>query len=100
MQKYYTRACNFYFGKTSKDKIRRKLSFTLGGNNFISFDSIELISRASKKKISIKNINKLPLKIKKKVLFDLKNICKKKKNCKFKIKRFADIDGSSKFNSR
>ena len=83
MQKYYTRACNFYFGKTSKDKIKRKLSFTLGGNNSISFDSIEIIS----------------LKIKKRVLFDLKNICKKK-NCKFKIKRFANIDGSSKFNSR
>ena len=100
MQKYYTRACNFYFGKTSKYKIKRKLSFTLGGNNSISFDSIEIISRASKKRISIKNINKLPLKIKKRVLFDLKNICKKKKNCKFKIKRFANIDGSSKFNSR
>ena len=45
MQKYYTRACNFYFGKTSKEKIKRKLSFTLGGNNSISFDSIEIISR-------------------------------------------------------
>ena len=99
MQKYYTRACNFYFGKTSKEKNKRKL-FTLGSNNSISFDSLEIISRVSKKTISINNINKLPLKIKKKVLFDLKNICKKKKNCKFKIKRFADIDGSSKFNSR
>ena len=80
MQKYYTRACNFYFGKTSKDKIKRKLSFTLGGNNSISFDSIEIISRNFKRKISIKNINTLPLKIKKKVLHDLKKICKKKKN--------------------
>ena len=50
MQKYYTRACNFYFGKTSKEKIKRKLSFTLGGNNSVSFDSIEIISRTSKKK--------------------------------------------------
>ena len=86
MQKYYTRACNFYFGKTSKDKIKRKLSFTLGGNNSISFDSIEIISRDSKKRISIKNINKLPLKIKKRVLFDLKNICKKKKIVSLKFK--------------
>ena len=85
MKKYYTRACNFYFGKTSKEKIKRKLSFTLGGNNSISFDCIEIISRDSKKKISIKNINTLPLKIKKKVLFDLKNICKNKKILSLKL---------------
>ena len=85
MQKYYTRACNFYFGKTSKEKIKRKLSFNLGGDNSISFDSIEIISRVSKKKISIKKINTLPLKIKKKVLFDLKNICKNKKILSLKL---------------
>ena len=79
MQKYYTRACNFYFAKNSKEKIKKKLSFALGGNKSVSFDSIELISRTSKKKINIKNINKLPLNIKNKVLFDLKNICKSKK---------------------
>ena len=93
MQKYYTRACNFYFGKTSKYKIKRKLSFTLGGNNSISFDSIEIISRASKKRISIKNINKLPLKIKKKVLFDLKNICKNKKIVSLKLKDLPILMG-------
>ena len=86
MQKYYTRACNFYFGKTSKEKNKRKLSFTLGSNHSISFDSIEIISRVSKKTISIKNINKLPLKIKKKALFDLKNICKNKKILNLKLK--------------
>ena len=79
MQKYYTRACNFYFGKTSKEKIKRKLSFTLGGNNSISFDSVEVISKTSKQITNIKNINKLPSEIKKKVLHDLKKICKKKK---------------------
>ena len=50
MEKYYTRACNFYFGKTSKEKIKKNLSFSLGGNSLISFDSIEIISRKSKKK--------------------------------------------------
>ncbi len=79
MKKYYTRACNFYFGKISKEKIKKKLSLPVGGNKFISFDSIEIISRTSNKKINIKNIAQLPLRVKKKVLLDIKNICKKKK---------------------
>ena len=79
MQKYYTRACNFYFGKISKQKIKKNLSLALDGNNSISFDSVEVISKTSKKIINIKNLNKLPSKIKKKVLHDLKKICKKKK---------------------
>ena len=66
MQKYYTRACNFYYNKTSKEKIKKKLSLSVGGSDSISFDSIEIISRKSKKIINIKNINKLPTKIKKK----------------------------------
>ena len=93
MQKYYTRACNFYFGKTSKEKNKRKLSFTLGSNHSISFDSIEIISRNFKRKISIKNINTLPLKIKKKVLFDLKNICKNKKIVSLKLKDLPILMG-------
>ncbi len=79
MRKYYTRACNFYFNKTSKEKIKKKQSIPLGQNNKISFDCIELISRNSKKIINIKDVKKLPLKIKKKVLADIKNISKKKK---------------------
>ena len=79
MQKYYTRACNFYFGKTSKEKIKKKLSVALGGDNSISFDSIEIISRTSKKIINIKNINNLSLGIKKKILLDLKKFVKTKK---------------------
>ena len=79
MQKYYTRACNFYFGKTSKQKIKKNLSLALNGNNSISFDSVEVISKTSKQITNIKNINKLPSEIKKKVLHDLKKICKKKK---------------------
>ena len=79
MQKYYTRPCNFYFGKTSKQKIKKNLSLALDGNNSISFDSVEVISKTSKKIINIKNLNKLPSKVKKKVLHDLKKICKKKK---------------------
>ena len=79
MKKYYTKACNFYFQKTSREKIKKKLSFPIGGNNSISFDCIEIVSRTSKKIININNINKLPSRVKKKVLFDIKKICKKKK---------------------
>ena len=79
MQKYYTRACNFYYDETSKEKIKKKLSFPIGCSNSISFDCIEIISRKSKKIINIKNIKKIPIRIKKKVLFDIKNICMNKK---------------------
>ena len=79
MSRYYTRACNFYYGNLSKKLVKEKKTIPLNGNNLISFDSIELITRKSKKKISINKISSLPRLIKKKVLFDLKNITKKKK---------------------
>ena len=49
MIKYYTRACNFYFGSISRDKVKKKLSIALHGNDLISFDNIEIISRKNKK---------------------------------------------------
>ena len=66
MIKYYTKACNFYFGSTSIEKVNRKLSLPLHGKKTISFDSIEIISRKKKRKINIKEISKLEQKIKKK----------------------------------
>ena len=79
MKKYYTRACNFYYNKTSKENVKKKISLPIGGNKSLSFDTIEIITRTNKKKINIKNINNLPLKIKKKVLIDIDNISKAKK---------------------
>ena len=79
MERYYTRACNFYYGLNSKKKISQKISLPLNGNKLISFDCIELITRKSKKIININKINKLPINIKKKVFWDLKKIIKKKK---------------------
>ena len=79
MRKYYTRACNFYFGKISKNLVKEKKTLPLNGNPFISFDKLELISKKSKKKIPIKKINILPNKLKKKIREDIKNIKKKKK---------------------
>ena len=80
MSRHYTRACNFYYGKISKSLVKDKKSLPLSGNEEISFDQIELISRNSKKKIKINKINDLPKLLKKKVTQDLKKITSKKKN--------------------
>ncbi len=78
MNKYYTRACNFYFGSTSKKNIKKKLSIPLNGNILISFDHVEIISRKNSKTINIKDIDKLPRNQKIKINKDLKKIKKKK----------------------
>jgi dihydropteroate synthase len=80
MSRYYTRACNFYYGSTSKTLIKKKKSLPLNGNTKISFDQVELISRKSKKKFSINKLSSLPRLLKKQIFSDLKNITSKKKN--------------------
>ena len=79
MKKYYTRACNFFYGSASKNSIKNKKSLLLNGNPNISFDTIEIFSRNSKKKIKLKNIKKIDFKKRKKIYFDISNITKKKK---------------------
>ena len=49
MDKYYTKPCNFYFGRKSKKKVQNKEALPLNGNKSISFDKIEIISRKEKK---------------------------------------------------
>ena len=88
MIKYYTRACNFYYGSLSKKKIKNKQSLPLNGNNLISFDTVEIISRNYKKKIHIKEIKKQSKIIRKKINKDIKLIIKKKK---FKGLNFLDF---------
>jgi len=80
MKKYYTRVCNFYHGNESLKLVSQKKSLPLNGNNQISFDQIEIISRNSKKKIKIEDIKKLSKFFKKKINADLKVVTKKKKN--------------------
>ena len=80
MIKYYTRVCNFYYGRESKILVGKKKSLPLNGNKEISFDQIEIISRKSKKKISITKLNNIPKFLKKKISLDIKNITLKKKN--------------------
>ena len=83
MKKYYTRACNFYYGSFSKNLVQKKLSLPLCGNKNISFDQIELITKYKKnvslRVINLKNIHSLPNLIKKKIYFDIKNITSKRK---------------------
>ena len=79
MIKYYTRACNFYYGPISLEKVKKKQSIPLNGNRFISFDTIEILTRKNITRINIKEVNKIKNTIKKKILLDLKKISKKKK---------------------
>ena len=85
MDKYYTKPCNFYFGKNSISKIKKKKSLPLNGNRLVSFDSIEILSRKGSKTLGILEVKLLPKKIKYKVQQDLKKITQKKnfKNLKF-----------------
>ena len=66
MQRYYTRACNFYFGNYSKILVNKKKTIPLHQIKEISFDRIEIITRKSKKIISIDKIKYLPKNLKKK----------------------------------
>jgi dihydropteroate synthase len=80
MLKYYTRVCNFYYGKNSKILVKKKKSLPFNGNENISFDYVEIISRKSKKKVSINRLNGLPKLLKRQIIADLKNVISKKKN--------------------
>ena len=57
MKKYYTRACNFYYGAYANNLIKKKLALPLCGKKNIAFDSIEILSRDKQTKlINILNI--------------------------------------------
>ncbi len=80
MLRYYTRACNFYYGKQSKELVKEKKTLPLHNIKEISFNQIEIITRKSKRKIFINNIKKLQTQLQKKINFDLKKITSTKKN--------------------
>ena len=83
MKKYYTRACNFYYGQLSRKLIKNKLTLPLNGNKHISFDKIEIFiknkKKISSKTININQINSLPILARAKVTYDIKSITSKKK---------------------
>ncbi len=94
MERYYTKACNFYYGKHSIDLVNKKKSISLHQIKEISFDHIEIISRKSKKKISIHQIKNLPQNLKKKINSDIRNIKLKKKNfSNLNFKKIPNIMG-------
>ena len=94
MQRYYTRACNFYYGNQSKILVNKKKAIPLHQIKEISFDHIEIITRKSKKKISINQIKYLPNDLKKKIYLDIKKIKSKKKNfSNLEFKKIPNILG-------
>ena len=84
MTKYYTRACNFYYGTNAKLLIKKRLALPLCGNKNIAFDKVEVITRKNSKVLSriinIKKIENLSSTSKKKVQQDLKKIVLKRNN--------------------
>ncbi len=80
MPRYYTRVCNFYYGRLSKNLVDKKKTIPLNQIKEISFDQIEILTRKSKKKIFLNQIKKLSKSLKKKIYSDLKKIRTRKKN--------------------
>ena len=94
MKKYYTRVCNFAYGKSSIKLIKRKKNLPLNGNKEFSFSQIEIITRESKKKIDLRDIKKLPKSLREKIDKDLKIVTKKKNNfSKLNFKKIPNIMG-------
>ena len=94
MKRYYTRACNFFYGKSSIKLVNKKKTLPLSGNKEISFNKIEIISRNSKKKITLNGIKKLPQALKKKIENDIQIIIKKNKNfSNLNFKKIPNIMG-------
>ncbi len=94
MERYYTRACNFYFGKQSKIFVSKKKSIPLNQIKEISFDHVEIITRKSKKKISIHQVKYLPKNLNKIINRDIKKIKSKKINfSNFNFKKIPNILG-------
>ena len=94
MHRFYTRVCNFYYGDRSKILVKKKETLPLNGNKEISFDQIQIITRKYKKRVSIKELKKLPKFIKKQVTIDLKKITSKKKNfSNLNFKKLPNIMG-------
>ena len=83
MVKYYTRACNFFYGYKAKNLIKTKNALPLCGNYNIAFDKIEIIKRNKghfiTKKIHFKNTKNLKSNLKTKIQKDIIKITKKKK---------------------
>ena len=94
MPRYYTKVCNFYYGKHSKELVNQKKTIPLNQTKEISFDQIEILTRGSKRRVFINQIKNLSKSLKKKINFDLKKIKLKKKNfSNLNFKRYPNLLG-------
>ena len=94
MLRYYTRACNFYYGKHSVKLVKKRKTLPLCQKKEISFDQIEILTRNSRKKIFINQIKNLSKSLRKKINFDLKKIKSKKKNfSNLNFKKYPNLLG-------
>jgi dihydropteroate synthase len=94
MKKYYTRVCNFVYGKSSIKLVNKKTNIALNGNKELSFGQIEIITRDSKKIIDLKDIKRLPKSLREKIGKDLKIIKKKNRNfSNLNFKKIPNIMG-------
>ena len=94
MKKYYTRVCNFAYGKSSIKLVKKRINLPLNGNKELSFSQIEIITRDSKRIIDLKDIKKLPKSQREKINQDLKIIIKKNNNfSNLNFKKIPNIMG-------
>ncbi len=94
MKRYYTRVCNFAYGRSSIKLVNKKKNLCLNGNKEISFSQVEIITRNSKKTIYLKDIKKLSTPLRKKIIGDLKIIVEKNKNfSNLNFKKIPNIMG-------
>ena len=94
MKKYYTRVCNFAYGRSSIKLINKKKNLPLNGNKEFSFSQIEIITRESKKIINLNDVKRLPKLLREKINNDLKTIIKKNNNfSKLNFKKIPNIMG-------
>ena len=85
MRKYYTRACNFYYGNYARNLIKNKKAFPLAGNPNIAFDKLEIFQRKKKGIVksniySITEIKALGKELNNTIKTDLKKITSKRKS--------------------
>ncbi len=94
MRKYYTRACNFYYGNYAKKLVKSKKALPLTGRKNIAFDQVEIFERIKKNKVKSRyyhfsEVNKLPNKLKLIIQGDLKKITSKRKTiCGIKFNKY------------
>ena len=79
MKKYYTRACNFVYGKSSIKLVREKKNLPLNGNKKFSFSQVEIINKEGLN-FNLNDIKKLPKILNQKIDNDLKIIIKRNNN--------------------